>query len=113
MIKKIYLAFILITLPLFANALLDNTKLLADDIYTIVDYLIPIAFSLAVVYFFYGVAKYIWSEGQGKDDGRRVMFWGVIALFVMASIWGIVYYIEHELNITGSGADMKIPKATY
>ncbi len=115
MLKKIYFAFvsILITLPVFASALLTNTKMLAEDVFSIVDYLIPMAFSLAVVFFFYGVAKYIWSEGEGKGEGKKIMIWGVVALFVMSSVWGIIYYIEGELNIVGSERTMPIPKATY
>ena len=115
MLKKIYFAFvsILITLPVLADALLTNTKLIASDVRYIVELLIPISFSLAVVCFFYGVAKYIWGEGQGKEDGRKIMIWGVIGLFVISSVWGIIYYIEGELNIVGSERTMPIPKATY
>ena len=65
-------------------------------------YLIPIVFSLALLLFFWGVVKYIWSEGQGRGDGKKIMVWGIIALFVMVSVWGIVTFLQIEI-LGGSG----------
>lgn len=110
-INKIYFALGLIMLPIFASAeVLGGTRTLFDSAFSIVkDILIPLVFSLALLLFFWGVVKYIWSEGQGKDEGKKFMIWGVVALFVMSSIWGIIYFIGEEL-MPGQGYDnMKIP----
>lgn len=73
---------------------------LIDSSYGIVTtVLIPLAFSLCLFYFFWGVAKYIRSEGSDKVEGRMIMVWGVVALFVAFSIWGIVRLIRGELGI--------------
>ncbi len=64
--------------------------------------LIPICFSLALLYFFWGVAKYIRADASSEkaaEEGRRVMIWGVVALFIATSIWGIVSFIKEELTI--------------
>ena len=64
--------------------------------------LIPLAFSLALLYFFYGVAKYIRSDAASEkaaEEGRRIMVWGIVALFIATSIWGIVSFIKKELTI--------------
>ena len=61
--------------------------------------LIPIAFSLCLVYFFWGVVKYLKAEGQGKAEGRSIMIWGVVGLFVASSVWGIITFIRTELKI--------------
>ena len=63
--------------------------------------LIPLAFALCLLYFFWGVAKYIRSAGDEKavEEGRRIMVWGVIAMFVVFSIWGIIFFIRKEFNI--------------
>jgi len=64
--------------------------------------LIPLAFSLALLYFFWGVAKYIRADAGGEkaaEEGRRVMVWGVVALFIATSIWGIVNFIKSELSL--------------
>ena len=101
MFKKISLTFALIALPIFANAqfilteaLLSNLK---DNI--VVRILVPLSFTLAVLFFFWGVAKYIWSSGGDKDEGKKIMYWGVIALFVMSSVWGLVAFMQRELTI--------------
>ena len=64
--------------------------------------LIPLAFALCLLYFFWGVAKYI-REGAGSDkaaeEGRKIMVWGVVALFIVSSIWGIISFIQNELSI--------------
>lgn len=74
---------------------------LIDSAYGLVnDYLIPLAFSLCLLYFFWGVAKYIKEEGEGKNEARKVMVWGVVGLFVAFSIWGIIMFIRSELGLT-------------
>jgi succinate dehydrogenase/fumarate reductase cytochrome b subunit len=50
----------------------------------------------AVVAFFYGIVEYIWGQREGKSDkvtnGRQFMLWGLIALFVMFSVYGIIKF---------------------
>lgn len=68
--------------------------------------LIPLAFALALFYFFWGVAKYIRSDAGGEkaaEEGKRVMVWGIVALFIATSIWGIVSFIKKELTIPDVG----------
>ena len=97
---KFTLTLSLLLLPLVSHAQLIQTMALAGNVLAIVNsFLIPLAFSLALLFFFWGVAKYIRSEGQGKDEGRRVMVWGVVALFVMASIWALVFFVSSELGV--------------
>ena len=73
--------------------------------------LIPIAFSLCLLYFFWGVAQYI-RAGAGSEkaaeEGRNRMVYGVIALFVVFSIWGIINLISSELSLPGTGGNLKI-----
>lgn len=64
--------------------------------------LIPLAFALALFYFFWGVAKYIRVGAGGEkaaEEGKNVMVWGIVALFIATSIWGIIYFIRTELGI--------------
>jgi hypothetical protein len=64
--------------------------------------LIPLAFALCLFYFFWGVAKYIRTGAASEkaaEDGKRIMIWGIVGLFVAFSIWGIISFIKSELNI--------------
>lgn len=53
---------------------------------------VPLIFALAVAMFVWGVTKYVInsSDEAKKEKGRQFMLWGVIALAVMFSIWGLV-----------------------
>ncbi len=57
--------------------------------------LIPITVGLALLYFIWGVFKIIRAQGDtGKiEEGRKIVFWGLIALFVMVSIGGLIAFI--------------------
>ncbi|MCW9054666.1 MAG: hypothetical protein OQJ98_01630 [Candidatus Pacebacteria bacterium] len=56
---------------------------------SIINLLIPILISLAVLGFFWGVFQYGFTEGK-IEEGKKIMTFGVIAIFVMVSIWGIL-----------------------
>ena len=64
--------------------------------------LIAIMFAVALCYFFYGVASYIWNPDseEAREKGRVAMVWGVIGMFVMVSVFGIMEFI-----ISSIGAD--------
>ncbi|OHA93375.1 MAG: hypothetical protein A3D37_02125 [Candidatus Zambryskibacteria bacterium RIFCSPHIGHO2_02_FULL_38_22] len=97
-------------LPMITYGALDKTSAFftsAKDIVT--NILIPLAFTLALLFFFWGVAKYIWSAGDAKEEGKKIMVWGVIALFVMSSIWGIITVLKSDLGI-GDESSMPVPK---
>lgn len=54
---------------------------------------INLLFVLATVIFLWGVIQYVLgSQGDQKklDQGKQVMIWGIIGMFVMVSAWGIV-----------------------
>lgn len=58
----------------------------------ILNSIIPALFSLALLLFFWGVARFILNTSDEKAviESRKTMFYGVIALFVIFSIWGII-----------------------
>lgn len=84
--------------------------ILASALGILDEIIIPIVFALALVYFFYGVAKYIKSEDKAK--GREIMTWGVVAIAVMSSIWGIVYWLQGELQV-GRYDTANMPRINY
>ncbi|MFA7285485.1 MAG: hypothetical protein WC011_01395 [Candidatus Paceibacterota bacterium] len=53
---------------------------------------VPFIFALALVLFLYGVMQYVLNEAdEGKrEKGKQFMVWGIIALTVMVSVWGLV-----------------------
>jgi hypothetical protein len=68
--------------------------------------LIPLIISLGLVYFLWGVFLYIkaGSDEASKSSSKQIMYNGVIALFVMISVWGLVSLLQTSLGIGGEGA---------
>lgn len=91
-------------LPLTSFAALDNLKGLVGDIGNIIDTLIPIIFTLAVLGFFYGLVKYIFGAEHDKDAAKKTMLWGVVALFVMATVWGLVNFLGEAVGVDPQNA---------
>ncbi len=89
--------------------MLTKTKTLFESVGKIINILIPIAFALALLFFFWGIARYIWSSGNGKEEGKKFMLWGVIAIFVMTSIWGLVAFIGGSFGLDQNATAPKIP----
>lgn len=70
----------------------------------------------AVVAFFYGIVKYLFAMRDGDateiNKGKQVMLWGLIALFVMFSIWGLVKFSQRLLGIEGQ-TTIQIPSIRF
>ncbi len=78
--------------PAMASAQITDFKSFIDIILGILALLVPIIFTLALLYFFWGVAQFILSAGDTTkhEEGKTMMTWGIVALFVMFSVWGII-----------------------
>jgi hypothetical protein len=62
---------------------------------------IPLIFTLAIVMFIWGVVQYVINPEQEekRDKGRQFMLWGIIALAVMVSVWGLVNILGNTFGI--------------
>lgn len=97
--KKIALIVGALALPLVSFAQLDNLSGLVTSIGNIVNQIIPILFALALLGFFYGLVMYIFGREDNKDQAKKTMIWGVVALFVMASVWGLVAWLGSAVGV--------------
>src|SRR5690606_30841410 len=78
----------------------EGVKKLIGMVGGIVQALIPIVIGLGVLVFLWGVLKYVLnSSDAGKAEGRTFMLWGIIALFVMVSVWGLVNILRDSLEL--------------
>jgi len=59
---------------------------------TIIDSVIPLLFVLSIAGFVYGIMQYFLNpeNEEKRKQGKSFMLWGIVALFVMVSIWGLV-----------------------
>ena len=108
--KKIALTIGALALPLTSFAALGNIDGLVTDIGSIVNKIIPIVFALALLGFFWGLVMYIFGKEDNKDQAKKTMIWGVVALFIMASVWGLVKFIGDAVGVgTNTGAPAVSP----
>jgi hypothetical protein len=69
---------------------------------SILNPVVALLIGLAVVYFMWGALKYV---NRGHDDGAegvKMMTYGIFALFVMVSVWGLVYILINTFNLSSS-----------
>ena len=78
---------------------LTPLKQLIVSVGEIVNLLIPIAIAVALIVFFWGLIKYIQASGKGHEQGKNIMIAGLVSLFVMVSVWGIVRLEQSALGV--------------
>jgi hypothetical protein len=70
------------------------------------DSVIPLFFALALAFFIWGAVKFFIINGgeeEKRNQGKQFMLWGIIALAVMLSVWGLVGILKTTFGIkTGS-----------
>jgi|GEM_PF-361108 len=77
---------------------------------SILNPLVPFLVALAVVAFIYGVVMFTFSDGgDKKEEAKKFMFWGIIGLFIMISIWGIVAIFQDTFGLGGYNSGV-LPK---
>jgi len=108
--KKVILASLALA-PMLAFAQdLGNLDTLLTNIGELVGTALPIVVAIALLTFFWGLVKFIFAQGneEAKSDAKKVMLWGLIALFVMVSVWGLVTFIGNALGV-GQGDTINLP----
>ena len=102
----------LLLIPTLALAQQD-VKYIIDNIVVagIIRSLIALFFSLAVLYFIWGLVKFINKSGEDKEreGGRQMMIYGIIALAVMVSVWGLVTVVVNTF-FPGGYSSLPQPK---
>lgn len=95
------LSLAIVALPAlaFAQTLLNTLSFFN----TLLNGVIALLITLAIVAFFWGLVKYLFSSAEEqKKRGLSVMLYGVIAIFVMVSIWGIVRLLQSTFSVTST-----------
>lgn len=83
-------------------------KSLVNIIMGLLESVIPVIIGIGLVIFLFGIVKYL-TPGQSEEklkEGRNLMIYGLIALFVMIAVWGLVGI----LTSTFFGGTLSIPQ---
>ncbi|MCA9351998.1 hypothetical protein KC866_01210 [Patescibacteria group bacterium] len=66
----------------------------------LLDRIIPILILAGLAYFIYGVVRFVIAgDADKKAEARQIVVQGIIGLFVIMSVWGIVFLLNRTLDI--------------
>jgi hypothetical protein len=101
--KKIITGMTLFAAPMFVFAQTTAFSILAV-ISNILRILPKILIAAGFVYFIWGVIKYLISDdADDKEKAKKVVTNGIIGLFIILSIWGIIGIIGSTFGIGAGG----------
>lgn len=89
---KITTGLLFVTLPLTTLAVASDFSALVTQFMGYIKLLVPFIIALALLVFLWGIFKLVFAGGSEVDvkEGTKFMTWGVVSLFVMISVWGLV-----------------------
>ena len=77
----------------------SNFKELVDIFIELIQAVLPVIAGLALLVFLWGLAKFIFSvsgDEKAVAEGKNLMKWGLIALFILVSFWSIVALVHGD-----------------
>lgn len=93
--------FVVTLLPSLAHAQSQSGLFgLLDQANKLIGQLLPFVITLTLLVFLWGILKYVISGGDGtaRKEAVGYIIWGLIALFVMVSVWGLVNILVRTFN---------------
>jgi hypothetical protein len=112
--STLFTALALLTAPAFVFAQRDpdlgNFTTLVEGVQDIIDLLIPVAASLAVLFFFWNLAQFVLGSKSAEDkaENKSSMLWGLVAIFVIFSLWGLVEFLRDTFGVE-RGSNQNVP----
>lgn len=111
--KKL-IAFVLAASPVVALAApLENINQVASRATQIGNLVIQLAIALAVVWIVVSVVRYLVVGAASEDkrkDAKNSIIYGVIGLFVIFSIWGLVFILTQSFSTRNATPTQEINK---
>ena len=74
----------------------------------IIDPAILVIFSAGFFLFIWGLVVFLWKLNEGGDNKQEKahMLWGIVGMFIMVSVWGIINLLDNTF-----GLDVPTPKS--
>lgn len=101
--KKFFIPFATLLTPVFAFAQ-QNVNGILLRFRDILNTLMPILIIFAVVWFIITVIKFIMAKDDGeRGEARSGIINGLIGIFVIVALWGLIAVIGNTLGIQQGG----------
>ncbi len=120
---KYIFSFSLLFAPLLASADLipassepSFESLVGKFTQSIISPLITLLFGVALLLFIWSLVKYITkvNDPKAQQEARQMIFWGIIILAVMVSVWGLVRVAQNTFFDSGDvNSALPTPRFNY
>ncbi len=107
--RKYIIGAVSVLLPSLALAqagTIYNFSTLINRLDNVINLVIPFIVGLAVLVIIYGIFSFISSAGdeEKRATAKQFIIWGIIGVFVMLSVWGLVSILVNSFDLNGAGA---------
>ncbi|MEK7541263.1 MAG: hypothetical protein AAB533_00205 [Patescibacteria group bacterium] len=88
-----------------AQGNLQNVINLSEAALDVINIALVIVFVLAILVFGWGIVKYLTAAGDPTKvkEARGFLWWGILGVFVLAAMFGIVQFVGQSVGITTEG----------
>jgi len=99
------LAVFLFAVPVVASA--ATIQSILEALITSLGAFVPVGVAFAVAAFMWGIVSFIHASGDEKaiTTGKQRMVWGIVALFFIVSVWGLVALLQEMLDVGSINED--------
>ena len=97
---KYGLVGLLFIMPVIALAI-PTLGSIETAVLDLLNLIIPVLIAAAIVFFLWGVLKYVNSGDNAEErvQARALMTYGIIAIFVMVSLWGLIGLLRNVFDL--------------
>jgi hypothetical protein len=88
---------------------------LRSELATVIGMLIPVLIASAFAFFVWGLVTFLYHSGDEarRIEGKNKIIWGLLALFSLIAIWGIVELLQRMFDTSSPAVSPVAPKALY
>jgi uncharacterized membrane protein YidH (DUF202 family) len=86
-------------LPAVARAASSFKDIVSNTLLPLFNSIVGFIMVLAVLAFMAGAIRFMATSGDDRSrvTGKQMMLWGIIALFLMISVWGVVKIVKTSI----------------
>ena len=112
--KKI-IALIVVSFPVLASAqAITDVNSLTYKLTNIGNTIIEVLIAFAVLYIIFNVVRFIMAgDSEKRDPIRNSIMWGIVGLFVILSIWGLVNILSNTFRTNTNAPTQSFPTLSY
>jgi len=80
---------------------MSGAQLLQNFVTYIINPAILLIFTAGFFLFVWGLVQFLRNleSASENEEGKRHMLWGIVGMFIMASVWGIISLLDNTFDL--------------